>query len=165
MKNIKKSFAILLATLVISCNNEIKQEAVETKPIPFLNLKIDVPANWKIEKLSSSETAEIGFPKKGGTESLMLIEEIKSDTCICEPAVIAKQVESKKGYKLIENITLKNGAGITYEFAKGKDGSKISKSYWFVIKANGKCYSVKNKIYNDELEFFSFEKSAIESIK
>lgn len=165
MTKITKVVVLLSFAGMLSCNNEIKQEAVETKPISFLNLKIDVPANWKIEKLSSSETAEIGFPKKGGTESLMLIEEIKSDTCICEPAVIAKQVESKKGFKLIESITLKNGAGITYEFAKGKDGSKISKSYWFVVKANGKCYSVKNKIYNDELEFFSLERSAIESIK
>ncbi len=165
MRNVLLSIMFITSFLFYSCSNEAKQEAVATQTIDFLNLKIDMPGNWKIEKLSNGETAEIGFPKKGGIESLMLIEPIKSDTCITDPAIIAKQVESKKSYKLLESVILKNGTGIKYEFAKGKDGSKISKSYWFVIQAKGKCFSIKNKIYNDEFEFYDLEKAAIESIK
>jgi hypothetical protein len=163
----KKNALIFWMAVIIcltACNNKTVHEKVTNRNIDFLNLQIDMPANWEIEKLSLSNTAEIQFKKKGGKESLMLIEEILSDTCIKDPKLIVQQVQSKRGYELIQSHTIKNGVGITYQFQKGKDGEKTSKSYWFVIEAKGKCYSVKNKIYNDELEFFELEKAAIESI-
>ncbi|MBK8683525.1 MAG: hypothetical protein IPN26_00305 [Bacteroidetes bacterium] len=163
----KKSALIFWMAVIIclmACNNKTVHEKVTNRNIDFLNLQIDMPANWEIEKLSLSNTAEIQFKKKGGKESLMLIEEILSDTCIKDPKLIVQQVQSKKGYELIQSHTIKNGVGITYQFQKGKNGERTSKSYWFVIEAKGKCYSVKNKICNDELEFFELEKAAIESI-
>jgi hypothetical protein len=142
MKKCALIFWMSVIFCITACNNKTVHEKVTNHNIDFLNLQIDMPANWEIEKLSLSNTAEIQFKKKGGKESLMLIEEILADTCIKDPKLIVQQVQSKKGYELIQSYTLKNGVGITYQFQKGKNAEKTSKSYWFVIEAKGKCYSV-----------------------
>lgn len=158
-KHLKLITALSIVVILVSCGKS--PEKTKTMKLTTLGLEMDVPESWSVTKESETST-EISRGGKGD-KRLFYIEPAEGiDGSAITFDILNASIKKKDGFKLVENVKLKNGMGIKYE---DKPGKNVNKNYWFIIVAKGKTYSVENGIYNDEGEYYELEKSAIESIR
>lgn len=163
MSTRKLPLIIFMSVFLLSCGKESinKNEKLKTLKTSNFGLNIDVPESWNITE-DSEFSIEISRGGKGDGRLFYIKPADGIEGSEATTTMLTNAVEKKDGFKLVEEIKIKNGIGIKYE---DKPGKNINKNYWFIITAQGKTYSVENGMYNDDGKYFDLEKAAIESIR